>query len=33
LYQGVATNVPGNVEKVRLYEGYLRTFELNTGEE
>lgn len=30
-YQAIATQLPGGVESVRLYESYLRTFEINTG--
>lgn len=32
-FQMVASNLPGSVEPVRLYESYLRTFEINTGKE
>lgn len=32
-FQRVAALLPGRVETVRLYESYLRTFEINTGKE
>lgn len=32
-FQRVAALLPGRVEPVRLYESYLRTFEINTGKE
>jgi adenine-specific DNA-methyltransferase len=31
-YQSIAAELPHRVEAVRLYESYLRTFEINTGE-
>lgn len=30
-YQAVAGQLPENIETVRLYESYLRTFQINTG--
>ena len=30
-YQAVAGQLPDGVESVRLYESYLRTFQINTG--
>ena len=30
-YQAVAGQLPDGIESVRLYEGYLRTFQINTG--
>lgn len=30
-YQAIAGQLPDGVESVRLYEGYLRTFQINTG--
>lgn len=30
-YQAVASQLPESVESVRLYESYLRTFQINTG--
>lgn len=30
-YQAVASQLPDDVETVRLYESYLRTFQINTG--
>lgn len=33
VYQAVATKLPAGVEKVRLYESYLQSFEINTGKE
>ena len=32
-FQRVAALLPGRVETMRLYESYLRTFEINTGKE
>ena len=32
-FQRIAALLPGRVETVRLYESYLRTFEINTGKE
>ena len=32
-FQMIATSLPAHIEKVRLYESYLRTFEINTGKE
>ena len=32
-FQRVSSLLPGHIETVRLYESYLRTFEINTGKE
>jgi adenine-specific DNA-methyltransferase len=32
-FQAIASQFPADVESVRLYETYLRTFEINTGKE
>ncbi len=32
-FQMIAATLPATVEPVRLYESYLRTFEINTGKE
>ncbi len=32
-YQAVVGELPARIEPVRLYESYLRTFEINRGED